>query len=63
VLQRADAWTTVLGTGLFAAGLTVVGAGAALAATAAAHLVLLAWTSRRELRRAPEPRWARPAHR
>jgi glycerol-3-phosphate acyltransferase PlsY len=61
--QRTDAWTNVLGTGLFALVLIVVGAGGALVATAGANLLLLAWTSRGELREAPRPRWVRPAPR
>jgi len=59
--QGTDAWTNVLGTGLFALVLVVVGAGGALVATAGAHLLLLASTSRSELRAAPRPRWVRPA--
>lgn len=57
-VQRVDAWTNVLGTSLFAAGLVVTGAGAALVATAGAHCLLLAWTSRHELRERPRLRWA-----
>lgn len=60
--QRIDAWTTVLGAGLFTAGLSVAGAGAALVAVAGAHLLLLTWTSRRELRERPRLRRRHPAH-
>lgn len=63
VVQRADAWTNVLGTSFFGVVLVIVGAGAAFVAIAGAHALLLAWTSRRELREAPRLRWAPAAHR
>ncbi len=61
VAQRVDAWTNVFGVGLFAVGLVVSGAGAALVATAGAHGLLLAWTSRDELRERPRLRWTQAA--
>jgi glycerol-3-phosphate acyltransferase PlsY len=61
--QRTDAWTNVFGTGLFGIVLMVTSAAAALVAIAGAQVLLLAWTSRRELREPPRLRWAQAAHR
>jgi glycerol-3-phosphate acyltransferase PlsY len=55
-VQRTDAWTNVIGSSLFFAGLLLYGAAGVLLSVSLANVLLLAWTSRRELHVPPRPR-------
>jgi glycerol-3-phosphate acyltransferase PlsY len=58
-VQRTDAWTNLIGSCLFFAGLLLYGASAALLTISLANVLILAWTNRRELRVPPHWRQLR----
>jgi len=55
-LQRTDAWTVVIGSSLFFAVLLLNGSAGVLLTISLVNVLLLAWTSRRELHVPPRPR-------
>jgi len=58
-VQRTDAWTNLIGSCLFFAGLLLYGASAALLTISLATVLILAWTNRGELRVPPHWRQTR----